>query len=151
MNFIRKNNYKNLYDLIKIINSIVDENIRRSENDFFNKKIIFNDTIPELEKKFINILKKINQNKNKNNSKNQKLLISNYNSISTVLDRLSVEKTKYFHFKNHMKNEFTKSEIKKKLAFQKTLITAINKILLEKFIEAFENDITILSEQRTFK
>ena len=82
-------------------------------------------------------------------SNNQKVLISNYNSISTVLDRLSVEKTKFYHFKNHMKIEFTKSEISKKLAFQKTLISQINKILFEKFIEAFENNITILKEQRT--
>ena len=50
-----------------------------------------------------------------------------------------------------MKIEFTKSEISKKLAFQKTLISQINKILFEKFIEAFENNIIILKEQRTFK
>ena len=148
---MKNNKHKEINNLIKIINCIIDENIRKSEDDFFNKKKINNNKIKDLEKKFIKIIDLIYHNSKKIKSNNQKVLISNYNSISTVLDRLSVEKTKFFHFKNNMKIEFTKSEISKKLAFQKTLISQINKILFEKFIEAFENNIIILKEQRTFK
>ena len=148
---MKNNKHKEINNLIKIINCIIDENIRKSEDDFFNKKKINNNKIKDLEKKFIKIINLIYHNSKNIKSNNQKVLISNYNSISTVLDRLSVEKTKFYHFKNHMKIEFTKSEISKKLAFQKNLISQINKILFEKFIEAFENNITILKEQRTFK
>lgn len=148
---MKNNKHKEINNLIKIINCIIDENIRKSEDDFFNKKKINNNKIKDLEKKFIKIIDLIYHNSKNIKSDNQKVLISNYNSISTVLDRLSVEKTKFFHFKNHMKIEFTKSEISNKLAFQKTLISEINKILFEKFIEAFENNIIILKEQRTFK
>ena len=37
---MKNNKHKEINNLIKIINSIIDENIRKSEDDFLNKKKI---------------------------------------------------------------------------------------------------------------
>ena len=78
-------------------------------------------------------------------------LISNYNTISTILDRLSVEKTKYYHFKYNMNSVLSKKQIKSKCNFQNKVIKKINHILEFKFQELIENKISILKEERTFK
>ena len=133
--------------IIVNINKNIDINIKLSELNFINKasKSI---SLKKTETEFINLMSKLNTNKR---DKTKLELISNYNTISTILDRLSVEKTKYYHFKYNMKSIFSKKQIRSKCEFQNKIIKKINLILEFKFQELLNSNITILKEERTFK
>lgn len=135
--------------LIYNINKIIDFGIKESEINFKNKKKQSKNNKVILEKEFIEIIKEFFENAKKN--KFEKIeLISNYNTLSTILDRLSVEKTKYHHFRYNMKSVLTENQISKKCKNQKNLIKNINLILEEKFEEVLKNKIIINKEERTF-
>lgn len=144
---MKNNNLIIIKKIIKNINRNIDINIKLSEHNFKNKssKTI---SIKKIENEFIYLMTKLNL-KEKGNTKLE--LISNYNTISTILDRLSVEKTKYYHFRHNMGSVFSKKQIKSKCDFQNKIIKKINLILEFKFQEFLDNKISILKEERTFK
>lgn len=144
---MKNNNLIIIKKIIKNINRNIDINIKLSEHNFKNKsnKTI---SIKKIEDEFIYLMTKLNL-KEKGNTKLE--LISNYNTISTILDRLSVEKTKYYHFRHNMGSIFSKKQIKSKCDFQNKIIKKINLILEFKFQEFLDNKISILKEERTFK
>ena len=135
---------------INNINKNIDENIKISELRFENKSYT-SQSLKKLEIEFIRIMKEVNKQFKKGVKKKKLQLISNYNTISTIIDRLSVEKTKYYHFKNNMKNTLSSNQIKQKCTLQSKIIDQINLILEEKFLETFQSEISILKEERTFK
>ena len=135
--------------LILNINKIIDLGIKESEINFKNKKKHSKNKKEFLEKEFIEIIKEFFKDTKKNDFKKIEL-ISNYNTLSTILDRLSVEKTKYHHFRYNMKSALTENQISKKCKNQKNLIKNINLILEEKFEEVLKNKIIINKEERTF-
>jgi len=147
---MKKSDLEIIKKVINNINKNIDENIKISELRFENKSYT-SQSLKKLEIEFIKIMKEINKQFRKGVKKKKLQLISNYNTISTILDRLSVEKTKYYHFKNNMKNTLSSNQIKQKCTLQSKIIDQINLILEEKFLESFESEITILKEERTFK
>ena len=143
-----KNRNQNLIKKIIInINKNIDINIKLSELNFINKtsKAL---SLKKTETEFVNLMSRLDTNQG---DKNKLELISNYNTISTILDRLSVEKTKYYHFKYNMKYIFSKKQIKSKCEFQNKIIKKINLILEFKFQELLNSNISILKEERTFR
>tara|TARA_B100001093_G_scaffold502701_2_gene556054 strand:+ start:938 stop:1381 length:444 start_codon:yes stop_codon:yes gene_type:complete len=147
---MKKSDLEIIKKVINNINKNIDENIKISELRFENKSYT-SQSLKKLEIEFIKIMKEINKQFRKGVKKKKLQLISNYNTISTILDRLSVEKTKYYHFKNNMKKKLSPKEIKQKCILQKKIINEINIILEEKFIESFQCRVIILKEERTFK
>ena len=135
--------------LVLNINRIIDLGIKESEINFKNKKKHNKNNKEILEKEFIEIIKEFFKNTKKNDFEKIEL-ISNYNTLSTILDRLSVEKTKYHHFRYNMKSALTEKQINKKCKNQENLINNINLILEEKFEEVLKNKIIINKEERTF-
>ena len=148
--FMNKSDLKIIKTLITNINKNINENIISSESDFINKAYK-SSSLLKLEFEFINIMEKLEKLFRTSHNAEKIQLISNYNTISTILDRLSVEKTKYYHFKNNMKKKLSPKEIKQKCILQKKIINEINIILEEKFIESFQCRVIILKEERTFK
>ncbi len=133
--------------IIVNINKNIDINIKLSELNFINKtsKSL---SLKKTETEFINLMSKLNTNQG---YRTKLELISNYNTISTILDRLSVEKTKYYHFKYNMKSIFSKKQIKSKCELQNKIIKKINVILEFKFKELLNSNISVLKEERTFR
>lgn len=135
--------------LILQINKIIDIGIKESELIFNNKINKDKDKKKILKKEFIKTIQELFKYTKTINLKKIEL-ISNYNTLSTILDRLSVEKTKLHHFKFNMKLILTKDQINKKCKTQEKLIKNINLILEDKIEEALQNEIKIYKEERTF-
>ena len=135
--------------LILQINKIIDIGIKESELIFNNKKNKDKDKKKILKKEFIKTIQELFKYTKTINLKKIEL-ISNYNTLSTILDRLSVEKTKLHHFKFNMKLILTKDQINRKCKTQEKLIKNINLILEDKIEEALQNEIKIYKEERTF-
>lgn len=148
-NFMKDNNIL-IKKLISIINENIDENIKLSNFNFKTKKSN-SSKLKILEYKFIKIMIELELNMKKSSNIKKPELISNFNTISTVFDRLSVEKTKLHHFRNNMNNILSKSEIMEKCNLQKKIIKKINYFLQEKILESFNYNLKILKEERTFK
>ena len=144
---MRHTNLELIKKIIVNINKNIDVNIKLSELKFVNKSVK-SISLKKTENEFINLMSKLMLYKK---AKTKLELISNYNTISTILDRLSVEKTKYYHFKYNMNSVLSKKQIKSKCNFQNKVIKKINHILEFKFQELIENKISILKEERTFK
>jgi len=135
--------------LILQINKIIDIGIKESELIFNNKINKDKDKKKILKKEFIKTIQELFKYTKTINLKKIEL-ISNYNTLSTILDRLSVEKTKLHHFKFNMKLILTKDQINRKCKTQEKLIKNINLILEDKIEEALQNEIKIYKEERTF-
>tara|TARA_Y100000816_G_scaffold278073_1_gene248914 strand:- start:68 stop:502 length:435 start_codon:yes stop_codon:yes gene_type:complete len=144
---MKHTNLELIKKIIININKNIDVNIKLSELKFVNKSVK-SISLKKTENEFINLMSKLILYKK---AKTKLELISNYNTISTILDRLSVEKTKYYHFKYNMNSVLSKKQIKSKCNFQNKVIKKINNILEFKFQELIENKISILKEERTFK
>ena len=144
---MKHTNLELIKKIIININKNIDVNIKLSELKFVNKSVK-SISLKKTENEFINLMSKLILYKK---AKTKLELISNYNTISTILDRLSVEKTKYYHFKYNMNSVLSKKQIKSKCNFQNKVIKKINHILEFKFQELIENKISILKEERTFK
>jgi hypothetical protein len=144
-------NKKNLIKKIIInINKNIDINIKHSDLVFKNKKYK-SININNIKNEFIDLMIKLSKCDFGKKKKSKIELISNYNTISAILDRLSVEKTKYHHFKNNMELVISKKQISSKCVLQKKIIKEINSILESKILEAFEDKIAVMKEERTFK
>ena len=144
---MKHTNLELIKKIIININKNIDVNIKLSELKFVNKSVK-SISLKKTENEFINLMSKLILYKK---AKTKLELISNYNTISTILDRLSVEKTKYYHFKYNMNSVLSKKQIKSKCNFQNKVIKKINHILEFKFQELIDNKISILKEERTFK
>ena len=148
LNFMKKTNTL-IKKLILQINKIIDIGIKESELIFNNKINKDKDKKKILKKEFIKTIQELFKYTKTINLKKIEL-ISNYNTLSTILDRLSVEKTKLHHFKFNMKLILTKDQINRKCKTQEKLIKNINLILEDKIEEALQNEIKIYKEERTF-
>ena len=141
---------KNISLLIILNIKIVDEdNKKKSEK----KKILLTKKIKNTEAMIFNQLYnllKIDKDK-KNKKQRNKTFIPNYNTFSTIIDRLSVEHVKLHHFKFTMKNHFKKNELKNRLDLQNKMIKILQKELLD-FMKIIiqQNNYNFLFEKRTF-
>ena len=82
--------------------------------------------------------------------------IPNFNSFSTIVDRLSIENVKLSHFENivHHDNPSDKerAEFEKKIAVQKEIIDTLKAELTTFMEEVFlEGKYEVVKEERTFK
>lgn len=106
-------------------------------------------------KKIVKKLILINlKNFNKENQINfeKRLVIPNYNSFSTILDRLSIENVKLFHFQKNMKNLISTEEINKNIKLQRMIIIELKKILADFLMNILlSKNYEFIKEERTFK
>tara|TARA_Y100000768_G_C23823468_1_gene607716 strand:+ start:78 stop:530 length:453 start_codon:yes stop_codon:yes gene_type:complete len=146
--------------IIKNISLLITLNIKKADED--NKKknekkrILLTKKIKNTESmifnQLYNLLKNNKNNKNNKNKKQRdKTFIPNYNTFSTIIDRLSVEHVKLHHFKFTMKNHFKKNELKNRLELQNKMIKILQEELLDFFkIILKQNNYNFLFEKRTF-
>lgn len=135
--------------IIIVINKNIDLNIKHSELSFQNKNYKPSNKY-KIKEEFVDLMIQLDKLKIRKKKESEEL-ISNYSTISAILDRLSVEKTKYHHFKYNMKHVFTKKQIDSKCILQKKIIKKINLILEHKILEAMNYKIIVMKEERTFK
>lgn len=143
-----KKTVKNISNLIALNIKLADAEIAKNKNIKTIKNL--NSKIGISESLIVDQLNLIFQNKKREKKKN-KIFIPNYNTFSTLVDRLSVEHVKLHHFKVTMKNSFKKNELKDRLSLQTKMI-GILQIELIDFLETVmsQNDYNFLFEKRTF-
>lgn len=82
--------------------------------------------------------------------------IPNLNTLSTLIDRLSIENVKLAHFENALEHDLTKeserADFRRKIEVQCQIIDALKKELTTFFEEALTaNEYAYVKEERTFK
>ena len=81
--------------------------------------------------------------------------IPNLNTLSTLIDRLSIENVKIAHFQNSLEHDGPSSEdateLRRKIATQETIIEALKVELTNVFEEALnKGSYQYIKEERTF-
>ena len=135
---------KNISLLISLNIKLADEVIKKKTSKALIKRIKI------IELLIIKQLSGLFKN-NKNKKQENKIFIPNYNTFSTIIDRLSVEHVKFHHFKFTMKDNFKKNELKNRLVLQNKMITILQEEL-EVFLKIIikQNNYNFLFEKRTF-
>lgn len=82
--------------------------------------------------------------------------IPNFSTVSTLIDRLSIENVKLAHFQNILEHDSppddTRSRLDQQIATQYEIISALKDELTSYLLEVFTNrEYTYLSEERTFE
>ena len=81
--------------------------------------------------------------------------IPNYDTLSTILDRITIENVKKAHFQDEISgnsvSEAHKAALEKKIATQDTIIARLNEELIVYFKESLsDGHYTYITEERTF-
>jgi len=82
--------------------------------------------------------------------------IPNFNTLSTLVDRLSIENVKLAHFENALEHDplsdAQRSEFKRKVDVQHEVISGLKKELIDFMTEVFVNgNYDYVKEERTFQ
>ena len=145
--------YTNI-ELIDLNNNIEHDNLSKIKIEEFSSKIEgLGIKIKEIELKLHDLMISSFSESSTLKSENLefKMLIPNYNSLSTILDRLSIENVKLFHFKYYLDFD-SEEERSEKEILQNKIISALNNELIEFFERTnFSKVYAYLSEERTFK